>query len=37
MHREWKKIEFPNKYYIYEFGNKKPDRQTKMKRGRMEE
>jgi hypothetical protein len=29
MYREWKKIEFPKKYYIYEFGRNKADRQTK--------
>jgi len=23
MYREWKEIEFPKEYYIYEFGNNK--------------
>jgi len=27
MYREWKKIEFPKKYYtVYEFGNNKAER-----------
>jgi hypothetical protein len=34
MYKEWKKIEFPKEYFIYEYVNNKNERQTKKQMAR---